>query len=250
MTKIAGFYLRNQVTPYVILFIERDGSTYLSSLLMNHSEINAVYERFAVLKQKGAPAQEQLDWVRSFFTPPLVGRKGAVGFKTKLVDVLDLDGFTRVLQEKGCHVIQMQRRNRVKAVVSRINARRLHDRSGNWNLYKEEDRMPPMNVDLQEFAQFMKEREDADHQLEEYVRRLALPTLLITYEELMTNRDAVLSKVFDFLKISHQRLEGKTLKNTSDDLRDVVLNFDELRSCYAGTPYETMFDEVLAPSGV
>jgi hypothetical protein len=36
MPKLPGFYLRNQVTPYVILFIERDGSTYLSSLLISH----------------------------------------------------------------------------------------------------------------------------------------------------------------------------------------------------------------------
>jgi hypothetical protein len=138
-------------------------------------EIEAVYERFAVLKQKGAAAQEQLDWVRSFFTPPLLGRKAAAGFKTKLVDVMDLEGFASVLKEKGCHIIQMQRRNRVKAVISRINARRLHDTSGNWNLYKEEDRMPPTNFDLHEFAKFMKEREDADRQLEEFVQRLALP---------------------------------------------------------------------------
>jgi len=248
MSGIAGFYFANQVTPYVILFIERDGSTYLSSLLISHPQIEAVYERFAVLKQKGAGAKEQLDWVRSFFTPPFIGRKAAVGFKTKLVDVADLDAFANLLKEKGCHIIQMKRRNRIKAVVSRINARRLHDKSGNWNLYKEEDRLPPMNVDLQEFATFLKEREDADNELDDFVTKLGLPTLLVTYEEIMTNKDQVLSRVFDFLKVPHLPLEGKTLKNTSDDLRDVVLNFQELRSCYAGTPYEAMFDEVLAPA--
>jgi hypothetical protein len=42
-------------------------------------------------------------------------------------------------------------------------------------------------------------------------------------------------------------LEARTLKHTNDDLRQVILNFDELRSGYAGTPYEHMFDEALAP---
>jgi hypothetical protein len=42
-------------------------------------------------------------------------------------------------------------------------------------------------------------------------------------------------------------LESRTLKHTNDDLRQVILNFDELRSDYVGTPYECMFDEVLAP---
>lgn len=248
MPGIAGFYLRNQVTPYVILFIERDGSTYLSSLLMSHPQIEAVYERFAVLKQKGSGAGEQLEWARNFFTPPLLGRKAAIGFKTKLVDVIDKDQFASLLKAKGCHIIQMQRRNRIKAVVSRINARRLHERSGNWNLYKEEDRMPPANFDPDEFAQFLKEREDADQELDQYVNKLNLPTLLITYEELMAGKDIVLSKVFNFLNIPHLHLEGKTLKHTSDNLRDVILNFDELRSRYSGTPYELMFDEVLVPA--
>ena len=38
---------------------------------------------------------------------------------------------------------------------------------------------------------------------------------------------------------------GQVRKNTNDDLREAVSNFDELRSHYIGTPYEQMFDEVL-----
>jgi LPS sulfotransferase NodH len=235
------------VTPYVILFIERDGSTYLTSLLSSHPDVQAIYERFAVLKQQGQNAEQQLAWARGFFTPPLIGRAAAVGFKTKLVDVLDPDGLAQVLREKHCRVIQMQRRNRVKAVISRINAKRLHEASGNWNLYKEADRMPAAAVDAEQFAAYLKEREDADHELETYTSRLGLPTLKMVYEELLTSRDQTLGKVFDFLRLRHVPVEAKTLKHTSDDLRDVILNFDELRGRYAGTRYESMFDEVLAP---
>lgn len=248
MRAFSRFFFASQVKPYVILFIERDGSTYLSSLLISHPEIQAVYERFAVLKQKGGQAKEQLDWMRSYYTPPIIGRKAAIGFKTKLVDVIDRDGFTRILQEKGVSVIQMQRYNRVKAVISRINARRLHDKSGNWNLYKEEDRLPPMEVDPALFAQYLQEREAADEELDQYVAGLNLPKLRIRYEDLLTSRDEVLDSLFAFLNVRPLRLEGKTLKNTSDDLRDVVLNFDVLRQQYLGTPYAPMFDEVLVPS--
>jgi LPS sulfotransferase NodH len=238
-----SYYFRPQVTPYVILFVERDGSTYLTSLLSAHSHIGAIYERFAVLQQKGASAAEQLDWARTYYTPPLIGRIGAIGFKTKLVDALDLDGFSQLLHEKQVKIIHMQRRNRVKAVVSRINARRLHDATGNWNLYQEKDRMPPMAVDLPEFRQFIKEREEADNELTAYAEQLRLPRLLVQYEELQANRDRTLGEIFDFLGVPLQPVVGKTKKHTSDDLREVILNFDELRADYAGTPYETMFDE-------
>jgi hypothetical protein len=33
-----------------------------------------------------------------------------------------------------------------------------------------------------------------------------------------------------------------------NDLREAIVNFDELRARYAGTRYESMFDEVLAPA--
>jgi len=238
-------YLRPQVTPFVILFVERDGSTYMTTLLQEHPEIEAVFERFAVMKQKGQSAQEQLAWANDYWTPPLVGKVGAVGFKTKLVDVLDLEGFTQLLREKQVKVIYMYRRNRIKAVVSRINARRLHDATGNWNLYKESDRQPPMTVDIAEFQQFVQERQDADEALAAYVQSLQLPNLRVQYEDLQQDKDAILRQIFEFLGVNYLQLEGKTKKHTKDDLREVITNFDELKHSFASTPYADMFDEVL-----
>lgn len=238
-----SLFLRNQVTPYVILFIERDGSTYLTSLLTSHPQVQAVYERFAVLKQKDASAQDQLRWAKEFFTPPLIGRWKAIGFKTKLVDVLDRQGFVEILEQKNCHVIQMRRRNFIKAVISRINARQLYEATGNWNLYDKGDRRPPMQVDLQEFDRFLLEREQADQELDKFVSALELPKIMVEYEDLLYEKEKTLSKIFAFLRIRDFTVESKTLKHTSDDLREVVLNFEELRSHYRGTVYQDMFDE-------
>lgn len=243
-----GLYLRPQVTPFVILFIERDGSTYMISMLESHPAIATVYERFAVMRQKGEDGAAQLAWAREFYSVPLISSNAATGFKTKLVDVLDPDGFASLLQEKQVHIIQMQRRNRVKAVISRINARRLYEATGNWNLYNKSDRMPPMNVDPGIFSRYLYEREEADGQLSAYVAELGLPTLLVTYEELLLNRDTVLQQIFAFLNVTPHPVKEKTMKHTKDDLREVIENFDELRARYAGTPYESMFDEVLAPA--
>lgn len=238
-------YFRSQVTPYVILFIERDGSTYLTSLLNSHPDIEAIYERFAVLKQKDATSKDQIDWANAFFTPPLLGKTKARGFKTKLVDVLDIDGFTELLHAKKVRVIQMRRSNRVKAVISRINARRLYEATGNWNLYDKNDQMPPMQVDPNQFAEYLREREESDQELQAYVDKLNLPVIKIVYEDLLTDKLNTLLKIYAFLNIPARPVQEKTLKNTSDNLRDVVLNFDELRSIYQGTPYFDQFNEVL-----
>ncbi|MDT8306347.1 MAG: hypothetical protein RRC07_10460 [Anaerolineae bacterium] len=241
------FFLGSEVTPFVILFVERDGSTYMTSMLGSHPDIEMVYERFSVMRQRGEDAAAQLSWARDYFTPPIVGRRAAVGFKTKLVDVLDPDGFAALLHEKQCQIIRMQRRNRVKAVISRINARRLYEATGKWNLYDKSDRMPPMDVDVAEFVQFLDEREQAEQELDRYVAQLDRPALTIVYEDLLVDRDGVLAAVFSFLGVGQRPVTEKTMKHTRDDLRAVVTNFDELRDSVAGTRYASMFDEVLVP---
>ena len=238
-------YLRHQVTPYVILFLERDGSTFLTSLLISHPDIQAIYERFAVLNQQGLNGSDQLAWARGLFTPSLFSRYAAVGFKTKLVDVQDLDGFTKLLQEKNCHIIHMQRRNSVKAVVSKINARRLFEATGKWNLYTETDRLPAQDIDLAEFDQLLEEREQANRHLAQYIDELNLPTLKVVYEDLLIDHDAEIQRILEFLHVKPYPVQAKTLKNTRDNLREAVANFDALRARYSGTAYLSQFDEVI-----
>jgi LPS sulfotransferase NodH len=235
------------VTRYVILFIERDGSTFLTSALSIHPEIRAEYEKLSQLRAPAVGAKEQLDWVNAFFSPPPGDTAKALGFKTKLEDVQDLDGFARLLLHQQCRVIHLRRRNVVKAVVSKINARRLYRATGDWNRWQESDRLSPAPIDFEKFALLLQQREEEDQKLNQFVKKLHLRTLPVCYEELLVQREQTLHRVLEFLRVRPLPLKSATLKTTSDNLRDDVLNFDELRSRYAGTKYESMFDEVLVP---
>jgi hypothetical protein len=237
---------RFQVTPFVILFVERAGSTYLVTALKSHPDVLALTEKLDALRQEGRDAAEQLAWAQGFLTPPLIGRYRAVGFKTKLVDVLDPNGFARLLRSLKCKVIRLQRHNSIKAVVSTLNARRQWEVSGNWNLLDESTRLPAFAVDLDEFEALLRERERLDRELEDYAQYLRLPTLSLLYEGLLRDQHDFIRQVFDFLEVQHRPVVGMTLKNTKDNLREAILNFDELRAKYRGSRYEPMFDEVLA----
>jgi hypothetical protein len=239
---------RFQVTRFVILFVERAGSTFLITVLRSHPSVLALTEKLAVLREEGKSAADQLAWAKVFLTPPLVGRHHAIGFKTKLVDVLDPAGLAQVLRLCKCRIIQLQRRNTVKGVVSTLNARRQWQVSGNWNLLNESTRQPAFVVDPSEFDALLQTREKLDRDLEQYVEQLQLPTLRLFYEDLLLDEQAFVGTVLSFLGSRNQPLKPVTLKNTGDDLRQAVLNFDELRTQYAGTRYEAMFDEVLAPA--
>jgi LPS sulfotransferase NodH len=236
-------YLRSQVQPFVILFVGRVGSSYLTDLLNAHPNIRALYDEVTELRDKGAEAQ--LKWAEEALTPPLVGRYRAVGFKTKPANLVNIDAFTNLIVGRQCKVIQLVRNNRVKSVVSHLNGRRLAEATGMWGLFKESDRPSAFAIDPDEFDNVLHHREQVDQGLVTYVDSLSLPKLELDYEDLLQHRDVVLDKAFQFLGVNQQVVEGPSLKITSDNLRDVLLNFDELRVRYAGTPYEPMFDEVL-----
>ena len=245
---IGSLVFRFQVTPFVILFVERAGSTYLMTALQSVPGVLARTEKFDALRQEGKGAADQIAWAREFLTPPLVGRHRAIGFKTKLPDVLDREGFARLLRSRSCRIIQLQRRNTVKAVVSTLNARRQWEKSGNWNLLNESTRLPAFEVNPEEFEQLLKEREELDQDLATYVGQLERPTLRLVYEDLLDSPEDFVGRVVKFLTGATQASSGATLKNTQDDLRKAIVNFDQLRARYAGTPYESMFDEVMLPA--
>jgi hypothetical protein len=209
--------------------------------LASHPDICAKWE--GLLGKKDADAQ--LQRARNFFTQSPSGGYTAVGFKTKLSQVKDREGFARFLRELGARIILLQRRNIVKHVVSWANSERIHDATGRWNLWNEEDRLPPTAIDVAEFDRKLEQVEKGKRALESYANSMELPTLWLDYEDLLVDRRATLERVFSFLEVRFEAVEGGSIKNTSDDLREAVSNFDELRSHYVGTPYEQMFNEVL-----
>jgi LPS sulfotransferase NodH len=240
-----GYYFRPQVTSFVILFVERSGSTYLATLLDSHPQVHALREQFATLKQEGADAQQQLEWADNFYTPPWIGRNKALGFKTKYIDILNPDGFVQVLEKHKTRIIVLLRRNAVKAVVSTINARRLWEKTGNWNLLNETDRRPAVAINPKEFEQLLELREKWDQEIVSYAEQLSLPRMILYYEEMLIDENAFMNKVYSFINVENKPAHGTTLKNTRDNLREAVSNYEELRARFAGTVYEPMFDEVL-----
>lgn len=237
------YYFRHQVNRFVLLFVGRVGSTHLINLLDSHPNILARHDEITEVKDKGA--ENQLRLVRAFLTPPLIGRNKAVGFKTKIANILDLEGFTQLISQNHCKVIHLLRRNRVKSVVSHFNGKRLAEATGMWGLFDESKRLPPFSIDLEEFDKVLKNRERVDQELESYIQGLSLPNVKICYEDLMQHPNSVLDELFKYLEVEPHTVQSSTLKITKDNLREELINFDELRAKYIGTPYEMMFDEVL-----
>lgn len=237
----AVLVLRRSVRPFVLLFPGRVGSTYLVTALHQHPDVRAEGERLDALRPRGAAYQ--LAWADRFLRGPLLGRHRAVGFKTKLRDVLDPDGFTAVLARRGARVVVLGRRNDVKHAISRVTAKALYETTNRWNRYGQTAPSGPVHVDVEKFDRRLRRIAEDKAAIERYAAGLAVPVMTLDYEDLLADHDRAVTGVLDFLGVRRIALRGLTHKNTSDDLRDVVVNYDELRARYAGTPYETMFDD-------
>jgi LPS sulfotransferase NodH len=239
------------VSRFVLLFEGRSGSTYLIEALASHPGILAEKECFAILVKNiedkdGTTPEDQVRWAREFYSTERCAGYGAVGFKTKWKDILRPDDFRDFLRERGMRVIVLQRRNRIKLLVSLFRAVRLEEETGEWNLYDERRRQAPIKIDLTEFDKYLGESEARHLEMRDYVATLDVPLLELSYEDILDDDQATFDRVCRFLEVPARPLAGKTRKHTSDDLRDAVANFDELKARFVGTRYESMFDEVTA----
>jgi LPS sulfotransferase NodH len=224
-------------TRFVILFEGRTGSSYLISALSSLPHIQAADEILA-----GLDGEAQRALVRDFFLaarPPLVR---ALGFKTKLRDIRDPVAFSGQLESLGGRVIHLTRVNKVKLAVSRLNGRRLHELTGQWNQTAAGPALAPFAPTLEEFDSALRFRMERETALDAYIPTLRVPVLTVRYEDLFPEGAATFARIFDFLGAEPGPVSSPVVKITDDDLRKVLLNFDELRRHYAGTENGAMFD--------
>ncbi len=236
-------FTRHQVNLYVLFLVGRVGSSYLTSMLNSHPQVRALGEKSLEFKDRDGDEQNKM--AGRWLTPPLVSAIGSMGFNAKYVHLSDPSKFAQLLHDRKCRIFHMQRRNKIKAVVSHLNGTRLSESTGKWGLYNASNRPEPFVIDPVEFDTVLRKRETRDMELEDYVRSLDLPTLNLFYEDLLIDKDSFLYRVFHFLGITPRLVTSSTLKVTSDNLREVVINFQELRNLYRGTNYEPMFDEII-----
>jgi LPS sulfotransferase NodH len=234
-------------SKFVILFEGRTGSTHLIELLRSHPHVRAKGEALASIEKKGGTAEDQLRWTHRALTASLFSPWRAVGFKTKLRDVLEPDGFFALLRQFSPLIIRMKRENVVKRIVSSFNARHIQEATGRWNLVKGQSQLPPLIVDIDEFEERFIECLAREARLDAFIDGLGLRVHVVEYDFLLRNQVAVLDELFAQLDLRPVPTTSKFTKATNDDLRKAVANYEELKARYVGTPFEWMFEP--QPSG-
>lgn len=147
----------------------------------------------------------------------------------------------KILTARGTPILHLMRTNYVKAFVSG----RLAEINGIWHARKDtEIKFGSLRVDIRACMSFVEKQTRQDEQVRQILKNH--PKLMtLNYEELFDGSGAlkpdVAEQLAQFFQVTpFKRLLPVTVKQTSDDLRHVLDNFDEVARAVQGTPYAWM----------
>ena len=114
--------------------------------------------------------------------------------------------------------------------MSTIRGDRLRQEYNIFNLEKGSDIKPVGTLEIARnelvyWVHFIGKHEAA---IDTFMLQVKAPVLSLAYEDLLDNRNKVLSEIYDYLGISQEEIEDQYEKHTPDDLRHIVANYDEV----------------------
>lgn len=233
----------HQPSDFWIYFHGRSGSSWLKSLLSCFDDIDCASEIFQGAFYDDSSAQ--MDAIEKYYAAPRSGYVLSRGCKTKGSDVLDGDAFAEFVTRSKLSLILLRRRNVVKQAVSLVRGQALFERDGEWNLRNNRPPLPPVTVDPGQVLELAEMFDDANDQLAEHVESITDHVYTVWYEELLADPNKHVAEIRAFLNLPVlYRPEGEvTSKNSSDNLRSSVENFDELELFLSSTRFSCFLSE-------
>jgi hypothetical protein len=205
---------------------------------------------------------------RIFCQPP--GMTSAVGFKLHYSHCSPPWGFTTLLdhlvQDKEVRILHLQRRNMLKSLASEkiatiagryvrvrfamrprsIPKAFIHPATALKKArliiaqnVRSRPRPSRVTLSVEECKAYFEETKTTAKQHDELFREH--DKLSLFYEEILSARDEVFTRAQSFLGVKPQVLTVALTKQSPDDLRTILENYDELREAFADTEYSEFF---------
>jgi len=228
--------MTEKITRFVLLFEGRTGSTFIKHSLDSHPNISMKGE---FLAGEDSKAQEKI--IRNLYSKVPNGIQ-AIGFKTRLRQIIDRKKFLELMDEFEVKVIVMYRRNLIKLALSEVNSLRLFKKYGKWNLFEGKKPLPLFAPTIEEFDKTFQSRKAYEEKLQAFMTEIKRDMIVRDYQDLLDDREKLFNEFFEFFGVEPFPLKSPIRKNTSENMREILLNYDEIKNYYSDTPYAKMFD--------
>jgi len=247
-------------TKFIILTRSRSGSNFLVDLLNSHGDIVCFNELFSrsgqtlwglpgyghrVAKSSSVARLKNADPVR--FIEHHVYRSHprhvtAVGFKLLYNQAHKGTGeqlwqYLRELED--VKVIHLKRKNLLNVLVSKKKA----DADGVWvsrDNTAVHTSQSPLEVSHEECMALFNWTREQQNKYDAYFERQE--KLDLVYEDLLSDTETVMNAVQDFLGVDKRKLTAQIRKQSNRPLSEVIANYTQLKTSFAGTEWESLFD--------
>jgi hypothetical protein len=136
-------------------------------------------------------------------------------------------------------VIRLDRRNEFARLVSECRARLSNVWQRSQRRVYENDDLP-FHMDFNKLMHWYTLHHEAQLSHEKYFKRFP-NSMYVWYEDLLTDWDTQMTRVFNFLGVGTVPVQPKTMK-MGQPLRYMVSNYDEIEEKCRGTDLERFFD--------
>ena len=229
---------RRTYTPFIILGQGRTGSTLLQAALRSSPQVAIEGEIF---HREKPCSGEDFDLIMANLLrryPPVVKAVGCKIFYGHLAQQEWLQ-FQALPDFK---IIHLMRRNQVKRFLSLQIAQKTDQWRENKPGMKPALEQRQVHIDQRQLLRFI----HLSHVWTEQARQRFKDreTLEIYYEELVADFDRVVTEAITFIGATQwDRAKVNLRKQNPEAMRDLILNYDELKSAFAKTPWRIYFDE-------
>jgi LPS sulfotransferase NodH len=247
---------------YMITCAARTGSSMLVNLLRSHPEICSHGEVLSpgnigqlagtyAIKRRAEPdfadrlsAERDRDPIKFLYkiVLDLQGKK-AVCFKLKH-DELVLREYKvlrdEIVNDRDFRIIHLRRENLLRRYLSHYIANRVTGVT--WAVRGQTiPEVQPVVLDPRECQKDFETVLAREKNIAELFA--PHPGFSISYEEMIASDAKKIQSLLDFIGVSRRELTTTTQKLGRDDLRQVIANFEELHTHFAGSPHSKFFDQ-------
>lgn len=236
----------------VCLFTSRSGGTMLTDLLRSHPRAYGFAEPIENFVRGGKAAFSE--WLEDYFIIPSSVEYShdvfdpSLMFLTTKIYRHDADLFS-MFNRYGVRYLRLYRENLLKQAVSHMVSEKVFSVLGNFNadaasLSQYRKGRGKVHLDPKALLATIERYQDAEKIVDDMVASYAIGEVLsVSYEQLMSG-DEWVRRVFDYFELDWTDVQTKHVKINSDDLSEVVENYEEVAACIGRTRYASM----LAPA--
>ena len=225
---------------FIVLARSRTGSSLLTSLLDSHLNIHAEGEIFHTLGDKNY----KYILTKAFSKQPFYVK--AKGFKILYEHPLD-DKHSGIWDSLATlddlFVIHVKRKNIFRTMISRKIAgiaKVWSVRSTDQGSFADRDEITVTFTEDELTKGFEQTR--SDEQAKDYTFRNH-PMITIYYEDLVNHREQTFSQICEFLGVRYVQPKTVLVKQNTKGMRETVTNYEELKSAFSETEWNTFFSE-------